>query len=371
MNTNELKNFCAKAKKIITNKHPLPILDYVLIENGQITASDLETTLIHQVSGLDGLKGTILFKDLCGIVDKLKNQEVNFEFSEKVIPEKETCFYCKIVSKKGTFNFTTENPAYFPQLPSPFEDQPFEFLSAGDIDLIKKVSKYALKDELRPILSTVLVGYDIAATDTSILTFNKRERSTKPFMIKQKVVSLLESMPYSCFENVVERESTDWIDGKKMVEKHTVIRNIKLITDSETIIYRAVEGTYPDYQQVIPDISRVQSEVLLQSDELKEILDLCAMSVNKASGLIRFVNSPMFGSLTISCQDIDFGKSFTHNIEVENTGEEIEIGFNLDYLQKIITTEKVDGLHFKFVDPETVALINDNMLLMPMHMNPR
>lgn len=94
---------------------------------------------------------------------------------------------------------------------------------------------------------------------------------------------------------------------------------------------RLVEGTFPDYKQVVPKESpkafHVDRDALLQT-----VRRVSLLSSEKARG-IRLGLSP--GRLEISANNPDLGEA-SEDLEVEYAGGDIEIGFNARYILDVL-----------------------------------
>ncbi len=99
-----------------------------------------------------------------------------------------------------------------------------------------------------------------------------------------------------------------------------------------TISMRLVEGTFPDYKQVIPKESPnvVRGE---RDDFLQSLRRVSILSGERARG-VRFALEP--GSVTITANNPDIGEA-REQLEVEYNGQEIEIGFNARYVLDVLT----------------------------------
>jgi len=98
-----------------------------------------------------------------------------------------------------------------------------------------------------------------------------------------------------------------------------------------TLSMRLVEGTFPDYKQVVPN----DSPNILQLDRdalLQTVRRVSLLSSESARG-IRFGLTP--GRLEISANNPDVGEA-SEDLEVEYTGPEIGVGFNARYLLEVL-----------------------------------
>ncbi len=108
-----------------------------------------------------------------------------------------------------------------------------------------------------------------------------------------------------------------------------------------TLSMRLVEGTFPDYKQVIPkesvNIVQVDRDAFLQT-----VRRVSLLSSEKARG-IRLGLGP--GRMEISANNPDLGEA-SEDLEVEYGGPDLEIGFNaryiLDVLQVFPESSKVE-----------------------------
>jgi DNA polymerase-3 subunit beta len=98
-----------------------------------------------------------------------------------------------------------------------------------------------------------------------------------------------------------------------------------------TMSMRLVEGTFPDYKQVVPkesvNVVHVGRDELLQT-----IRRVSLLSSEKARG-IRLGLSP--ARLEISANNPDLGEA-SEDLEVEYSGPDLEIGFNARYLLDVL-----------------------------------
>lgn len=358
----DLKEFCAKAKKIVKNRSTLPILDYVLIKNGEMIVTDLEVSLVQRIEGLEDITCTILFSDLVNIVNNLKNDAIKISPRIEVIIEKnrqgvdEECrhFFVDILCSKGIFKFENLSPDDFPMIPDNFIEEIFEQISSNDLDLINKANRYLNKNNLRPILNNIFIGNEIASTNEKTLAFYKRESVMNEFLLLGNVIPLL--------------------DNEVLVYQSIDKNNIKLINriNSISVIFRQDKENYPSYKNIIPSIDSSILNFIVYSEDLKELLNLCSITKNKYSRFIKFENNIELEYLSISSIDYDSNKQFNGKINIESKGENCVFGFDLDILLNIINTEKEPLYLFRMFKNNGIinkCIINDNILTMCVNIN--
>lgn len=98
-----------------------------------------------------------------------------------------------------------------------------------------------------------------------------------------------------------------------------------------TLSMRLVEGTFPDYRQVVPkespNVLSVDRDAFLQT-----VRRVSLLSSEKARGIRLGLSS---GRLEISANNPDLGEA-SEDLEVEYTGPDLEIGFNARYILDVL-----------------------------------
>lgn len=383
MNLSDLKEFVKESKKIFNSKGCLPVLENILVKDGYLTFSDLETTYRKKVEINPNIFGLIPFSELEKIVNKVKDCEIDFVFTSTLdVADSENFFYnkLKIVAGKYDFKFCAQNPNEFIIFRE--TNIALEPICAYDIDLIKKAVAFTADSELRPVMNGIYVDIEnIVATDSHKLTYNKRKSvGTKTFIIPKKTVKLLNpNCDYSVF---VDEES----------------KNYRFVDNNGgEIIFRCVEGKYPDYRVVIPNVNKANYVFKIGKNELLEALDAALLCCSQASFLFKIQTDFANKRVQISSQDIDYDKSFSTIVSIETVRgfDDFAIGTKIQIMQlalsnilsetileqteleqetdkpvkkpkKSKTKEDEKMVTFYITDPSRVIILNDNTLIMPM-----
>jgi DNA polymerase-3 subunit beta len=142
---------------------------------------------------------------------------------------------------------------------------------------------------------------------------------------------------------------------------------IRFAFDSVTLTSKLIDGTFPDYERVIP----ADNDKVLQVDakDFAEAVDRVSTISTEKSRAVKL--SLADGSLTLSVSAADQG-SATEALEVGYEADAMEIGFNARYLLDI--ADQVDGAKAKFLlaDGASPTIIQDSedesalYVLMPM-----
>ena len=367
----ELLGQLQAVSRVISSKNTLPILDNFLfsLEDGmlEITASDLESTLITQIqlentdgSGVIAVPARILTDTLKEFPDIPLTFEINVESLTVIIQ-----------SENGKFSIMGQNGAEFPQMPVIKDDQKQHVELEQDV-LFSGISKSLFAtadDELRPVMNGVffeLSPDDITfvASDAHKLVRYKRTdasaSSAFSFILPKKPAALL--------KNILPRE-----------ENNIVLefddRNASFTLTNYKLVCRLVEGNYPSYNSVIPTDNPYKMTIdrLTFHNTLKRV----SVFSNQASNLVKLALTG--NQLHISAQDIDFSISATERLSCQYEGEDMEIGFKSTFLIEILANLTSGDVIMEMSDPTRAGILlpsetgseNEDtlMLLMPMMIN--
>ncbi len=367
----ELLGHLQAISRVISTKNTLPILDNFLfsLEDGllEITASDLESTLITQIqlentdgSGIIAVPARILTDTLKEFPDIPLTFEINTDNLMIVIQ-----------SENGKFSIMGQNGAEFPQMPVIKDDQRQQVELEQDVLLsgITKSLFATADDELRPVMNGIFLELSpddltFVASDAHKLVRYRRTDATaenaSSFILPKKPASLL--------KNILPRE-----ENKVLLEFDD--RNASFTLTNYKLVCRLVEGNYPSYNSVIPSDNPYKMSI----DRLSFYNTLKRVSVfsNQASNLVKL--SLTGNQINISAQDIDFSISANERLSCQYEGEEMEIGFKSTFLIEILANLSSDDVVVEMSDPTRAGILlpseteNENedtlMLLMPMMIN--
>ncbi len=359
--------------KVISNKSPLPILDYFLfsIEGNElrVTASDVETTLqatlpIENVSGVDGSVAVPARR----IQDSIK------EFAEQplTISIDSSTWEITIAWRSGKITIAGITGIGYPELQMLDSSATNSAkLTAGLLGNGITTTIFATAvDTHRPIMN----GINIALSPSDI-TFVATDAHRLVRMInttvsaKEATSFTLPAKPAALLRSILPK------DESCEVSIDFDAKNVIFTLPTYKMICRLIEGNYPNYNAVIPK----NNENKLTIDRLELMASLRRVSVcsSQASGLIRLSLTEQ--GIAITAQDLDYNTSAEDNISCEYSGDPMEIGFKAQFLIDIlsnITTREVlielsdasrPGLFMPVdSDDESTSVL---MLLMPMMIN--
>ena len=369
VSSSALLSLLATTGKVISNKNTLPILDYFLMElNGntlKVTTSDLETTLVGSID-VESVEseGTIAAPAKL-MLDSLK------EFPEMPleIDVNDKNWEIRINWKSGSLSIPGASAVSYPAIPQlSAEKKKLEL----DVDLlvngINKTIFATADDELRPVMNGIFINLQPTAltfvgTDAHKLVKYEAEMSgdvTASFILPKKPANLLKSV-------LLKEEDAIHVSFDS--------KNAMFRLKSHTLVCRLIEGSYPNYNAVIP--AGNPNKVLVDRIELVNGIKRVAVCSNPTTNLIRMEIAD--NRINLTAQDIDFSVSANETISCSYDGQPIEIGFKSTFLVEILSNMETPTVQIELANSTRAGVfkpVYDDkqtsstlMLLMPMMIN--
>jgi DNA polymerase-3 subunit beta len=117
---------------------------------------------------------------------------------------------------------------------------------------------------------------------------------------------------------------------------------------------KLIDGRFPDYERVIPAAADVP--VVADREDLRRALYRTAILSNEKYRGIRLELKP--GRLTMQAHNPEQEEA-EEEIEVTYEGDDIEIGFNVNYLMDALSALESESIHLMVRDPNSSCLIED------------
>jgi len=345
---------------IVEKRNTMPILANILInateEEIEMTGTDLEVGLKShfparvEETGSITISGKKLFeivRSLAGDRDVIFNEEENMVLG--------------IVSGESHFKVLCLPKEDYPQVPEPkFAKKivlPLEKIKEmidGVYFSITQEQRYYLNGALMNIKNKMI---ELVSTDGHRLAYTALDLddlavdSEISGIVSKKTLSELRK-----FEN--ERLDFDLDEN-----------NLFFRVANRTLISRIIEGKFPNYEAVIP-----QDNTGLMTVSRGEMTDairrVSLLSTERSKG-VKFSISR--GQISLFSSNPEIGEA-RDKIQANYEGEELEIGFNSQYLLDFLTTIKSETVRLEFKDensavlmrPETGDDIKYLYVLMPM-----
>lgn len=354
--------------RVINSKNTLPILDNFLfnLHDGvlTITAADMETTLVTTVelnssegSGMVALSSKILLDTLKGFSD----EPLTFNIDDD-------SYAMTFNSSSGEYNFIGQNANEFPKMRVLEENSSKLEIPANVLNMGVSIASFATsEDEMRPVMGGIY--FDITTEDvTFVATDGHKLVKIKTLTSKGESVTsfILPKKPYSLLKAILPKES-----GNVKIEFDS--KNVYFTLSDYQMICRLIEGTYPNYNSVIPKNN--PNKATIECSGFLSALRRISVYANQSTNLVKLDFEE--GKVTISAQDFDFSISATESLACSYEGTPISIGFKCSILVDMLSNLGSENVIVELSDPNRAGLIipleqNDTedilMLLMPMQL---
>jgi DNA polymerase-3 subunit beta len=330
---NELQKKLSDIQNIVEKKNTMPILSHFLLvaEKGgaYITATDLETAFKEPIVLTVATEGRLCIpaKKLFEIV-----REVDGDITLESSDEK----WLKVKSGKSQFRLACLSHNEFPVWPAlPDDADKMEIDSLLLLEMIDKTLYSAGESDTRYVLNGLLfnikpggsltvVGTDGHRLALSTKMLNSKLKEEKRIIFSRKSLSEL-------------RRFLD--DEAKQVKMAMGKNHILFEMESIQFLARLIEGTYPNYEQVIP----VAGEKVIVIDRISLMKSMRRVSImsKERSSAVKVDIEP--NTMAISASNPDLGEA-KDEITMEYSGEPLTVAFNARYILdalNVMNTEKI------------------------------
>lgn len=312
----------------------LPILDNVFIkaEGGiiELSSTNLEMGISCRIRGKIEKPGktTIPAKLFTDYINLLPNEKITIEESEKKI-------YIRCTDQETTIQGMSAED--YPLIPS-LEKKDKIQLNAEDFkEAIRETIFAAAYDETRPEISGVLIK--IKEKEVRLVATDSYRLAEKVLRVETKQPKETETiLPARTLQELIRILSIVAVDN---LEVYLAENQALFGFDEIEIISRAIEGNYPDYQQIIP--KEYKTKVIADKEDLVKTIKTTSLFSRSGINDVTLRISPSKKVIMVSAVNAQLGENVSR-LKVVAEGEENEIVFNhrylLDGLQNI-TSEKV------------------------------
>ena len=346
---------------IVERRHTLPILANVLIRKTgsslQLTTSDLEIQ-IRTKAELDGDLGnfttTVGARKLIDILRTMpSDQTVSLESSQS-----------KLILKGGKSRFTLQS---LPAEDFPLVQEAANFGPSFSVpqktlkELLNQVSFSMAVHDIRYYLNGILFVAEgkqlsLVATDGHRLAFASATLDVE--VPRQEVI-----LPR---KTVLEMQRL-LSDKEGAIDMQFANNQAKFTFEGMEFVTKLVEGKFPDYNRVIP--KNHKNTITMGRTALLATLQRTAILTSDKFKGVRLNLEP--GVLRVASNNAEQEEAMDE-LEIDYSGDAIEIGFNVTYLIDALTNMSQDMVQVDLADSNSSALItipgNDTFkyVVMPM-----
>ncbi|MBP3439720.1 MAG: DNA polymerase III subunit beta [Tidjanibacter sp.] len=369
ISSSALLSLLSTTGKVVSSKNTLPILDYFLFDlkgkTLKVTASDLETTLVGSVEVESVEREGVIAAPVKLMLDSLK------EFSEQplTIEANEDTWEITVSWKSGSLSIPGTSGLGYPALPELAEDKSEVEM---DVDMmiggINKTIFATADDDLRPVMNGVYVNLASGLVTFVATDAHKLVKHTAEAEISADASFILPKKPANLLRGILLKEE----DAVKVAfDKKNVVFHLK----NSTLVCRLIEGTYPNYNAVIPAAN--PNKVIVDRVEILNAIKRVAVCSNQSTNLVEFNIGA--NAINLATKDLDFSYSARERVACAYEGAPIVIGFKSTFLVEILSNIETPSVVIELADSTRAGVFkplydepqsaNTLMLLMPMMIN--
>lgn len=344
---------------IVEKRNTMPILANILMtvsdRNVELTGTDLEVGMrSHFEAQVDRPGGvTLNGKKIFEIIKSLpEDAPVTLEENEDQV---------EIRAGKSEFKLLCLPREDYPAVPEPSFEKNIR-LPLGDLRLMIERIYYAITHEQRYYLNGALLTLrenemELVSTDGHRLSFTSCPvEGLRP----DAEISVIAAK-----KTLAELKKQD----KEFVEFDRDDNNLFFKAGNRTIISRVIESKFPNYQAVIPREN--PHHLVVSREELAGAVRRVSLLSSERSRGIKFILEK--DKIRFFSSNPDIGEA-RDMMSVSYKGEEMEIGFNSQYMLDFLMTVSSENIVFEMKDennavllrPETEDNVKNLYVLMPM-----
>jgi DNA polymerase-3 subunit beta len=344
--------------RAVSPRTTLPILNNILLETSdrglRLTGTNLEIGIVNYVDAEVQSEGSVTLpaRLLTEFVAQLKEKEMQVELDVKTQTLSVNCGPYHNVKIKGI------DAAEFPPLPAHEEGIRVDLQQSELLPAIEQTVVAASGDEGRPVLTgvyTQLAGetLTLAATDghrLAVKTMSARpsEGAASPEAAAEGADSVI--IPARALQELARVLKGDGTVEMSMGRSRN---HVFFETSGVEVMSRLIEGTYPNYSQVIPP-APANTTITLNTKELHERARAVAIFARDSANVVRIKTEA--GEISISATTSEVGSSEA-SVEAEIDGADIQIAFNSRYLLDVLGLLGSDKAVLSFNGPLSPGVV--------------
>ena len=349
-----------RVQSVVVSRTTLPILSNVLVhaegETVWLTTTDLEVSVRTGVQARVERAGstTLPVRRVFSIFRELPAEEIEIETDEKD--------NATIQSGSSYFKIIGISEEEFPPLPEFTGERSFTLEQGVFKEMLRNTSYAASSDETRYILNGVLLSFrgdklTVVATDGRRLALIEQELEFP----KDSEVDLV--IPSKTVDELIKN-----LGDEGQIQIRASANQISFEFDRLLIVSKLIEGTYPNFKQVIP--SQCEERVAVEREAMFTAVRRVALLTNDKSNSVRMTFAKNLLEITAVTPEVGEARE---TIPVKYAGKQISIAFNPDFIIDPLRNIASDEVYFEMTDDLSPGVLKCDIpflyVLMPMRIN--
>lgn len=338
--------------RAVSPRTTLPILNNVLLETSpeglKLTATNLEIGIVNHVKAKIAAEGSVTLpaKILTEFVAQLHDDELDMELDTATQTLTVKCGPYHDVKIKGI------GANEFPPLPAREEGLKLVIAQADLLPAIEQTVVAASSDDGRPVLTGVLTQLDgenltLAATDGHRLAVKVIKATSEGEVGEDGANSvIIPARALTELSRVLKGDGTVemWLGRSR--------NHVFFTVPGVEVMSRLIEGTYPNYSQVIPEQSN--TTITVSTKDLHERTKGVSIFARDSANVVRIKTEA--GEIAISANTSEVGSSEA-SVSAEIEGADIQIAFNSRYLLDVLALIGSDKVAMGFNGPLSPGVV--------------
>jgi DNA polymerase-3 subunit beta len=340
----DLKKSVTTASRFSSSRPQIPVLSNILLSatgsNLHVIATNLEISIDFKIPAKVDEDGeiTVPAKSLAEIISNLNSGLVSLKAEkEKLILE----------SEGFSSNLLGINASEFPKIPKDLADDKISIPFQKINNSLSKVVFASSYDEARPILTGVLLSLEnkqlsLVATDGYRLSlFNLGGEYKASF---ERLI-----VPRFIFNEIPRVESDEIIFSYDPKNNLVIFKTKDAIMSS-----RIIEGTYPDFQKIIP--SSFKTKVLIDKLDFLRLIKLSSVFARDSGNVVKI--SIKDKEMVVFAESQNSGSQKSSS-EIKKEGDDIDIAFNYKFLEDFLNSVSGETISIELNDSNSPAVFKD------------
>ena len=343
----EIQAKLSTIQNIVEKRNTMPILSHFLLDAGKqgsyITATDLDTALKEPLQIKVEKEGR-----LC--IPARKMFEIVREIEGELVCESIDDQWLKVKAGASNFRLACLSSKEFPAWPG-MEDMEEIAVDAKVLaEVIEKTVYAAGESDTRYTLNGLLFHVQPGGKVTVVGTDGHRLA-----LINKTIEGKIQEEKKLIIPRKAAAELRKLLDKAEANVKVTLCKNHVLFTVGDVqFLTRLIEGTYPNYEQVIP--SGNEKKILVQRDAFIRTVRRAAIMSKERSNAVKVDLSENL--ITVTSNNPDLGEA-KDEVAVDYKGENLSLGFNARYLIDILETMSSERVVMEMQAPLSPVLIKE------------
>ncbi len=344
----------SRLQGIVERRNTIPILSNIKLDAGkdglQLIVTDMDITASEMIEAAVNAGGTLTVPahTFYDIIRKLP------EGSQVELQSNDASSQLIVLAGSARFALSYLPAKDFPVMPEGDMTHSFSLPSAHFIALIEKARFAMSLEETRYYLNGIYLHVAKDETGEAVLRAVATD-GHRLARIQEAVPEGAEGMPGI----IIPRKTVGEI--KKLIEDEggdiavaLSESKIRFQIGSRVLLSKLIDGTFPDYERVIPKGNNTIMEV--NARQFSTAVDrVSTISLEKTKGIKLALKK---GNLTLSAQSPESGTA-SEDLEVTYGADPIEIGFNSRYMLEMMTQINGEIAQFLLSDPAAPVLVRD------------